>query len=406
MSATVTRHETKSVSESTEPTIAWRGRQPPPRVALYNVTSTTKLGGVETFVWDLARRLAAAGLPVDLIGGRGPIRRAAPGVGVIRAPFVSRDAFRRVPLLSRQFGATKLLERLTFGLASVATLARGRYDLLHIQKPFDLPIAALVRRLTGGRTRVVLGCHGRDFFAGDRRFIGAVDAAISCSASNADEVAARYGLRPDVVYNGIDLDRFRPRPPNAALRVELGLEEHQPVLVAAGRLVRWKGFEYAIEALPLVTTEPAPVLLIAGDGPFRSALEARASRVSLGARVTFLGQQDHDRMPELFALADIVLGTSFVNETFGITLCEALAAERAVVASDFGGFREVVKHGETGLLVAPQDPRALAVAIDELLRDPLKRATLGEAGRRDVAARFSWPAVVERVLAAYEVALR
>lgn len=406
MSATLTPQQIESVSEPTGTAMAWPGRQPPPRVALYNVTSTTKLGGVETFVWDLARNLSTAGLPVDLIGGRGSIRRGAPGVRVICAPFVSRDAFRRVPLLGRQYGATKLLERLTFALASVATLVRGRYDLLHIQKPFDLPVAALVRRLTGGRTRVVLGCHGRDFFAGDRRFIGAVDAAIACSATNADEVADRYGLRPDVVYNGIDLDRFRPRAPSAVLRAVLGLEEHQPVLVAAGRLVRWKGFEYAIEALQLVTTIPAPVLLIAGDGPFRGALEARASQLGLGDRVKFLGQQDHDRMPELFALADIVLGTSFVNETFGITLCEALAAQRAVIASDFGGFREVVKHRETGLLVPPQDPRALATAIDELLRDPLKRAKFGEAGRRDVAARFSWPAVVQRVLAAYQVALR
>lgn len=406
MSATATRHETRSASEPAEAALTWRGARPAPRVALYNVTSTTKLGGVETFVWDLAPRLAAAGLAVDVIGGKGSIRRDAPGVRVIQAPFVSRDTFRRIPLLGRQYGATKLLERLTFALASAATLARGRYDLLHIQKPFDLPVAALVRWLTGGRTRVVLGCHGRDFFAGDRRFIGAVDAAIACSATNADEVAARYGPRPEVVYNGIDLDRFRPRPPSASLRADLGLEEHQPVLLAAGRLVRWKGFEYAIEALPFVTANPVPVLLIAGDGPFRGALEARANRLGLGARVKFLGQQHHDRMPELVALADIVVGTSFVNETFGIALCEALATERAVIASDFGGFREIVKHEETGLLVPAQDPRALATAIDELLRDPLKRATLGEAGRRDVAARFSWPAVVRRVLAAYEVALR
>lgn len=387
-------------------TAVWSSRRPPLRVALFNVTTTTRLGGVESFVWDLARALAAAGLRVDVIGGIGPIERAAPGVRIIRAPFLSRETLRRNPLLRRQYGATKLLERLSFGLSSAVTLARGQYDILHLQKPFDLPVAALIRRLSAGRTRVVLGCHGRDFFAGDRRFIGSIDAAVACSATNADEVAARYGLRPEVIYNGIDLDRFRPRPPEPAVRASLGLGADAPVLLAAGRLVQWKGIGYAIEALPLVNAVPAPTLVIAGDGPYRDTLEALTARLRVRDRVLFLGQQDYHRMPGLYGVADIVLGTSFLNETFGITLCEALASERAVIATDFGGFREVIRHGKTGLLVPPRSPRALARAIDELLANPAKRVELGQAGRRDVAARFSWSAVVQRVLAAYEVALR
>src|SRR3712207_3058174 len=110
-------------------------------------------------------------------------------------------------------------------------------------------------------------------------------------------------------------------------------------------------------------------------------------------------------MPDLYACSDLVLGTSFVNETFGISLCEALACERPVIASDFGGFREVVRHGETGLLVPPEDSSALAAAIDSLLADPARRHALARAGRQDVVARFSWPAVVERVIAAYTAAL-
>jgi glycosyltransferase involved in cell wall biosynthesis len=110
-------------------------------------------------------------------------------------------------------------------------------------------------------------------------------------------------------------------------------------------------------------------------------------------------------MPELYPAADVVLGASFVNETFGIALCEALACERPVIASDFGGFREVVRDGETGVLIPPRDPAALAAAIDALLADPARRRCYGAAGRRDVAARFSWDAVVARVLAAYADAL-
>ncbi len=188
----------------------------PQSVALYNVTTTTKVGGVETFVWELARRLAAAGLAVDVIGGAvaaGSALAPAPGVRLRRAPFVRREWLRRLPLLDRQYGATKLAERLSFGATTLPGLLRARYDILHIQKPFDLPLGAAVRRLSGGRTRLVFGCHGRDFFPGDRRWTGAVDATVSCSATNAAEIADRYGLAPRVIYNGIDLDRFAPRPP-------------------------------------------------------------------------------------------------------------------------------------------------------------------------------------------------
>ena len=399
-----------AAADSTIPRSALR--TPHLRVALYNVTTTTKLGGVETFVWELARHLATVGLAVDVIGGQsggGLTGTPGPGVRVWRAPFVRREWLRRVPLLSRQYGLTKLLERLTFNATTLPWLLRGNYDILHIQKPFDLPIGALVRRLTGGRTRLVFGCHGRDFFAGDRLFTGAVDIAVSCSATNAAEIAGHYGLTPRVVYNGIDLDRFQPQSPDApavrVLRDRLTGGTGRPVLLLAGRLVRWKGAEYAIAALAAAQTTPAPVLALAGDGPYRATLERLAAELDMRDRVLFLGNWPYEQMPDLLAAADIVLGTSFVNETFGISLCEALACERPVIASDFGGFREVVRPGETGLLVPPQNPTALAAAIDALLADAARRAAFGAAGRRDVAARFSWDAVVERVLAAYDEAL-
>lgn len=383
----------------------------PLRIALHNVTTTTKHGGVETFVWELARHLARAGHTVELIGGSGGgglDGSTEPGICVRRAPYIRREWLRRLPIIDRLYGPTKLIERLSFGLTTLPLLLRGNYDILHIQKPFDLPLGTLVRRLTRGETRLVFGCHGRDFFTGDRRWTGAIDATISCSESNAAEIAAHYGLAPRVVYNGIDTERFVPRPrtdpATRAWRERLGADDERPVLLQASRMVRWKGAEYALAALALLRAEPAPILALAGDGPYRATLERLAAEQGVADRVRFLGDVPHEAMPDLFPAIDILLGTSFVNETFGITLCEALACERAVIATDFGGFREVVQHDQTGLLVPPQDPAALAAAIDGLLADPARRAALGTAGRRDVAARFSWPIVVGRVLAAYEEA--
>ncbi|PZR98495.1 MAG: hypothetical protein DLM69_08605, partial [Candidatus Chloroheliales bacterium] len=143
------------------------------KIALYNLTTTTKLGGVETFVWELGRELAARGHDVTIIGGRGPIRHNYAGVKVKTHRFISREAWRRIPLLGRQYGLTKLLERLSFAIFALPGLIRRRYDIIHIQKPYDLPAGALTRWLS--RARLVFGCHGKDFWPGDRFFTRFVD---------------------------------------------------------------------------------------------------------------------------------------------------------------------------------------------------------------------------------------
>jgi starch synthase len=93
----------------------------------------------------------------------------------------------------------------------------------------------------------------------------------------------------------------------------------------------------------------------------------------------------------------MLVATSFVNETFGMALCEAMACGAAVVASNFGGFREVVDDGVTGLLVKPQDPPDLAEKISTLLADPARSLEMGRAGRQKVLDTFSWNAVADRL---------
>ena len=137
-----------------------------PKIGLYNLTTTTKTGGVETFVWELGQELQRRGFEVHLIGGRSPRPDRYPGLTVLRYPFVDRALFRRLPGLGRAWAVTKLLERLSFAATTLSLLLRQRYDILHIQKPYDLPVALLVRALVG--SKVVFGCHGEDFWPGDR----------------------------------------------------------------------------------------------------------------------------------------------------------------------------------------------------------------------------------------------
>ncbi len=377
----------------------------PKKIALYNVTTTIKTGGVESFVWELARHLAAQypDCQLDIIGGksRADFQHPDPGpqVRIITRPFISRENLRRVPLLSRLYGITKLLERLSFGLTTLPLLWRERYDIIHIQKPYDLPIAQLVRKIRG--SKLLFGCHGKDFFPLDRLFSRKVDGAVSCSHYNAETVQEHYGILPVVVNNGIDVELFAPRPLRPELRAQFA-PNGESVLMFVGRLVRWKGPQYLIEALPLLNTKGLRArAVIAGEGTYRPDLEALAARLGVSEQVLFLGNVPNGELPDYYAAADIIVGTSFANETFGIALCEAAACERPIVASAFGGFKEVVQDGETGLLYRPQDAADLAAKVEVLLRDPALRRQMGQAGRTFVLANYTWECVAERVYNQY-----
>jgi glycosyltransferase involved in cell wall biosynthesis len=238
---------------------------------------------------------------------------------------------------------------------------------------------------------------------GDRLFVRFVDASVSASKFNAEQVWERYGIDPEVVYNGVDLERFTPvgADDNAVLaRLGLHVEANPPALLYAGRLIKWKGVEYLLRALPRLA-EPWSVLWIAGEGPYEADLREIARQEGVEGRVVFLGKVEQTDLAALYRSAGMLVATSFVNETFGMALCEAMACRAPVVASDFGGFREVVVDGETGLLARPQDPEDLAAKIDALLRDPERRRRMGEAGRERVLAMFSWQAVAARLEEVY-----
>ncbi|MGB9739671.1 glycosyltransferase family 4 protein [Chloroflexus sp.] len=368
------------------------------RIALYNLTTTTKIGGVESFVWDLARELVKRGHAVDILGGVGT-RRETTGVRVFTFPFISRRFWQALPPLRRAYAEAKLLERLTMAIAALPTLVCGNYQIIHLQKPYDLLPALLARRLSGAK--VILGCHGEDFYRGDRWLARQVDAAVSCSRFNAQTIAGRYGFMPEVVFNGIDTDLFHPQPPDPALRARLGVPATAPLLLFVGRLQPWKGVETAIRALPQI---PQAVLLIAGDGEDRARLAAIANELGLNERVQFLGSVPRLQLPALYASVDLLVATSYASETFGIGPVEAQACGLPVVATRFGGFPEVVADGQTGLLVPPRDPVALAAAVNELLADPGRRAAMAAAAPA-WAAQFAWPAVVDRIETVYRSVL-
>jgi len=376
------------------------------KIALYNLTTTTRWGGVETFVWEVAAQMAARGHSVDVFGGRGHIAwKAVDGVRVRRYPYLDRDLWRKIPLLGRQYTLTKLLERLSMVPFSLWRLLFGRYDVIHIQKPFDLPVGALGRL---SRARLLFGCHGKDFWAGDKLFVRFANGSVAASKFNAEQVHERYGINPVVVYNGVDLDLFRPEDAgDDRVLAEYGLvaTPERPALLYAARLVRWKGGEYLIKALPRLKPEGTQ-LWVAGEGPYEGELRALAARLGVEDRIRWLGRVEQDKLAALYRRCTLLVAASFVNETFGMALCEAMACGAAVVASDFGGFKEVVVDGATGLLARPQDERDFAEKLNSLLSDEERIRKMGEAGRKRVHEYFSWRAVGDRLEEVYKCVVR
>lgn len=371
------------------------------KVCLYNLTTTTQYGGVESFVWEVARGLAGRGVAVTIVGGDGEIRRSFPDVRVVTFPFTSREQLRKLPGLAKQYTLTKLAERLTFGKNARRFMRQERFDVVHIQKPYDLPAAAWFKRSAG--SKIVFGCHGTDFFPGDRRFVGASDTAVSCSAFNAGQVNERYGITPRVVYNGIDPRQFFPQPPDAELHRKVAGEAQ--TILYAGRLVRWKGVQYLIDAAAILSETRQLRLLIAGEGEYRPILEQRARERGINDRVTFLGYISSDTLAPYYAVADVVALASYANETFSIMSAEAMACGRPVVGSRFGGIPEVVADGETGYLAEPENAADIAEKIGRLLADTGLRERFGQCGRERVLQLFTWDAVTERVLDAYRAIL-
>jgi glycosyltransferase involved in cell wall biosynthesis len=358
------------------------------RIALYNLTTTIAYGGVESFVWDLANQLHQRGHHVDVIAGHGSRREQIPGVAVYTYPYIGRDAFRVIPGFRRAYAERKLFERLSMAPRGIAKLVRGAYDIIHIQKPYDLLPALIAARLS--KAKVVLGCHGEDFYWGDQWLAPCVDGAVSCSAFNADTVKRRYPIDIDVVYNGIDTTQFYANAPTTPDAPPLKF-------LFVGRLQPWKGVDTAIRALAHVDQA---TLTIAGDGGHRATLEQLVDDLNLRDRVMFLGSVERSRIADVMRNHHVLVATSFASETFGIGLVEAQACGLPVIASQFGGFVEVVNDGVTGVFFTPQHHEELAVHMRMFRDNPSLRRQFSH-NAPPWAAQFSWHAVTDRIEAHY-----
>ena len=208
----------------------------------------------------------------------------------------------------------------------------------------------------------------------------------------------RDGARFAVIPNGVDLSRFASPAPPCTMRDEFGIPCDAPLIGVVARLEAEKGHRYLIDAMPAVLqAAPDAWLAIVGEGSEADALKAQAAATS--ERIVFTGRRD-DVSALTADLAVAVLPS--LREAQGISILEAMARLRPVVASAVGGIPEVITSGVDGLLVPPADPAALAEAIGSLLTSPALRERIGESGFRTVRDRFSIDAQVKRIEVVYD----
>ncbi len=217
---------------------------------------------------------------------------------------------------------------------------------------------------------------------------------VNSEALRAEEIAA--GFPPErivVVPNGVARREARGRD-RAALGLPAG-----PLLLSVGRLEERKGQRYLVEAWAAVRMRcPSARLVFLGEGPARPQLEQQARGLGLEGSLSFRGFQD--RVADYLDLADALVHPSLTEGMPNVVL-EAMAAGRPVVATRVGGIPELLADEESGLLVPPRDPAALAQAVIRLLQEPGLAAALGQSAERRARERFSVEAMVEATEAVY-----
>jgi glycosyltransferase involved in cell wall biosynthesis len=402
------------------------------------VDSSAVLGGGETYLLSLLRNLPAEVEATVALPEAGPTQAALAVEG--RSVLLHRvhpDLVHRAKSQGERGLLSLLPALLQAGVGLAREIRRGGFDLVHTNSNKADLYGGLAARLAG---RPCLW-HLHDIVSPDffprcfcqlfpraARFLA--DRVLCNSQASAQAFIAAGGpaVRTLAVPNGIDTAQFAPRPPNPALRAALGLPDELPLVGLVGRIAPWKGQIVFVEAAARVAAPAHFVLLgdaLVGeeDQRYKQEVLARIGQHGLTDRFHCLGFRED--VPEVMALLDVVVHASILPEPFGLVVAEAMAMEKPVVATDRGGPREIVVDGEwkiengkwrienrkgkeeepTGLLVPPQDPAALAEAVNWLLGHPEEARAMGKAGRQRVLQHFDQRQVAAQIVEIYRQVL-
>lgn len=352
-------------------------------IRLVHILTSFDIGGAEQLVLDLCRRFDRTRFDVTVVAvvRGGPLRSEFHDVGIPtevvgKRTRVGLGTIRHLTALLRDLRPTIVHTHLFGGdtWGRIAALRAGVRHLISTEHNVNLDegfVKRAVKRWLGARTERII----------------AVSDAVRNYSVNVDRVPPGKVV---VILNGVDLERFHPVP----------REVRGARFLSVGRLVPQKGHDILLDAFAVLRDAlPRATLTIVGDGPMRPQLMEQVRAYRIADRVTFLGLRRD--LPDLYARADIAVFPSRW-EGLGIAAIEAAASGLPVIATAVGGFQEVIRDQETGILVPVGDAVVLADAMRDLASDPARQVLLGHAARRHVERHFDIRAVVARYEELYE----
>ena len=357
------------------------------RVQVLEILGNAIVGGMESWVLRLVQRLPAERFAFTAICPfESPLtdQLRAAGVGVEIAP-MGED----MPWPTLQ--------------ATCALIRERRIELLHAH----LPTAHLLAGLSGQLTHcpVLTTIHARQLTTLDLEVHRATHSHVSTVARQSYFHALGLGVEPALLScepNGVDTDLFRPRErgDGEPLRARLGLAPEVPLIGFVGRLSPEKAPQVFVRAaLMLKAQHPDARAVFVGEGPMQPELEAMVQRYGLQEQVRFAGVWQE--MPALYGELDALVSCSY-TEAMPLALMEAMACGLPAVATRVGGVPDIVEHGHTGWLVAPDNFDEIGRCCAQLLADPALRRRMGERARERAVQRLDLGPSIERVGALME----
>jgi rhamnosyl/mannosyltransferase len=370
------------------------------RVLTFGRYADDAFGGLERYVFELAHSLRGEATFVNIVASRG----GPPDLEVTGDTIYARAAF--------ELAGTPVCPSML--LHARRLHAQSPFDIVHLQFPAD-PMAHLATSSLPRAVRRVITWHSdivrqknllrlyRPFL---NRLVGSADAIIlptPAHLSASEQLGAvRDRSRFHVVPFGFDFSHFAKSSEGAeAIRARY---KDKLLVFALGRHVYYKGFEYLIRALQIA---PDAHVVLGGRGPLTSELVALARSLGVEKRIDLAGRIPEERLTDYYQACDVFCMPSVEKaEAFGIVQLEAMAAGKPVVCCElYNGVTYVNRDGETGFVVPPKDPGALAEALQRLYVDPGLRARLGEQARRRALGEFSLERMRDGTLAVYRKVL-
>ncbi len=231
-------------------------------------------------------------------------------------------------------------------------------------------------------------------------------ALIAVSMYTRKELVELYGVDEDkihVIYNGVNIQKFKPNGNRVSLRRELGIEQEEKVVLCVGRLYHRKGLTTLLQSIPEVLQKFGNVkFVISGKGFKKNEENLRnmARKLKIGGSVMFLGYFPDEKLPDLYAASDIFVLPA-LYENFPFAILEAQSTGLPVISTTVGGIPEFLVNNENGLLMEPGAPEQLVQRLMVLLQDPELAEELGRRGRKLVEEKFGWPLIANQVVDLY-----